>query len=62
MFLLTPDLLVIPYRGESHNESVYTVVERCMETGLFVGFVPGFSGAHFKGETLDEGHNALWAD
>jgi predicted RNase H-like HicB family nuclease len=30
------------------------VVERCTETGLFVGFVPGFPGAHSQGETLDE--------
>lgn len=30
------------------------VIERCPETGLFVGFVPGFPGAHSQGETLDE--------
>ena len=30
------------------------VVEKCPETGLFVGFVPGFPGAHTQGETLDE--------
>jgi len=30
------------------------VVEKCKETGLFVGFVPGFPGAHSQGETLDE--------
>ena len=30
------------------------VIERCTQTGLFVGFVPGFSGAHAQGETLDE--------
>jgi predicted RNase H-like HicB family nuclease len=30
------------------------VIERCPETGLFVGYVPGFSGAHSQGETLDE--------
>jgi predicted RNase H-like HicB family nuclease len=30
------------------------VIERCPRTGLFVGFVPGFSGAHSHGETLDE--------
>jgi predicted RNase H-like HicB family nuclease len=30
------------------------VVEKCRETGLFVGFVPGFPGAHTQGETLDE--------
>ncbi len=30
------------------------VVEKCQETGLFVGFVPGFPGAHTQGESLDE--------
>jgi predicted RNase H-like HicB family nuclease len=30
------------------------VVERCPETGLYGGYVPGFPGAHSQGETLDE--------
>ena len=30
------------------------IVERCTDTGLFVGFIPGFQGAHTQGETLDE--------
>ena len=30
------------------------VVEHCQETGLYVGYVPGFPGAHSQGETLDE--------
>ena len=30
------------------------IIERCNETGLYVGFVPGFKGAHSQGETLDE--------
>lgn len=30
------------------------VVEKCVETGLFVGYVPGFPGAHSQGETMDE--------
>ncbi len=30
------------------------VIERCPETGLYVGFVPGFPGAHSQGETIDE--------
>lgn len=29
-------------------------IERCPDTGLFVGTVPGFPGAHSQGETLDE--------
>ena len=30
------------------------VVEKCPDTGLYVGYVPGFPGAHSQGETLDE--------
>jgi predicted RNase H-like HicB family nuclease len=30
------------------------VVERDPDTGLYVGYVPGFRGAHSQGETLDE--------
>ena len=30
------------------------VVERCTETSLYVGHVPGFPGAHSQGATLDE--------
>ena len=34
------------------------VIERCPQTKLFVGFVPGFPGAHSQGESLDElNHN-----
>jgi predicted RNase H-like HicB family nuclease len=31
-----------------------TIVERCTDTGLYVGFVFGFSGAHSQAESLDE--------
>ena len=34
--------------------SFTAVVERRQNTGLFVGYVPGFPGAHSQGETLDE--------
>ena len=30
------------------------VIERDADTGLYVGWVPGFPGAHSQGETLDE--------
>jgi predicted RNase H-like HicB family nuclease len=30
------------------------VVERSPETGLLVGFIPGFPGAHTQAESLDE--------
>jgi predicted RNase H-like HicB family nuclease len=35
------------------------VVERCPDTGLYVGYVPGFAGAHTQAETLDELHRNL---
>ncbi len=34
--------------------SYTAVVERCPLTGLYVGYVPGFPGAHSQGETLEE--------
>jgi predicted RNase H-like HicB family nuclease len=34
--------------------SFTAVIEREPETGLYVGFVPGWPGAHSQGETLDE--------
>ena len=30
------------------------VVERCPDTGLYVGYIPGFPGAHSQGATLEE--------
>ena len=35
------------------------VVERDADTGLYVGWVPDFPGAHSQGETLDELHGNL---
>lgn len=35
-------------------KSYTAVVERCSDTGLFVGYVPGFPGAHSQAPTLDE--------
>ncbi len=30
------------------------VVEKCPDTGFYVGHVPGFPGAHSQAESLDE--------
>jgi predicted RNase H-like HicB family nuclease len=35
------------------------VVERDPETELYVGYVPGWPGAHSQGATLDELHSNL---
>lgn len=43
-----------------YTMKTYTaIVEKCPQTGLFVGHVPGFVGAHSQGETLDELHHNL---
>jgi predicted RNase H-like HicB family nuclease len=34
--------------------SLTAVVERDSDTGLFVGYIPGWAGAHSQGTTLDE--------
>jgi predicted RNase H-like HicB family nuclease len=45
--------------GYSHKRKkpmrIFTaVIEKCPDTGLYVGYVPGFPGAHSQGKTLDE--------
>ena len=35
------------------------VIERDPDTGVFVGYVPGFPGAHSQGDSLDELHTNL---
>ena len=50
----------LPYQVEERAQegrtmrSFTAVVERCPDTGFYVGYVPGFVGAHSQGETLDE--------
>lgn len=34
-------------------KSFTAVVEKCVDTGLYVGYVPGFAGAHSQGESMD---------
>ena len=41
--------------GSKNFMKIFTaIVERDPETKLYVGYVPGFPGAHSQGETLDE--------
>lgn len=30
------------------------IIEKCHDTGLYVGYIPGFPGAHAQADTLDE--------
>ncbi len=41
-------------RRSQHLRKFTAVVEKCPETRLYVGYVPGFPGAHSQGATLDE--------
>ncbi|MHC4175992.1 MAG: type II toxin-antitoxin system HicB family antitoxin [Planctomycetota bacterium] len=34
--------------------SFTAVIERCPDTGFYVGYVPGLPGAHSQGSTIDE--------
>ncbi len=34
--------------------SYMAVIERCQETGVYVGYVPGFPGAHSQGDSVEE--------
>jgi predicted RNase H-like HicB family nuclease len=45
--------MVESIRGE-FMKTFTAVVEKCSDTGLFVGYVPGFAGAHTQAQTLDE--------
>lgn len=35
-------------------QSFTVIIERCPDTDLFIGYVPGFPGAHSQGTTIDE--------
>jgi predicted RNase H-like HicB family nuclease len=37
-----------------HMKEFTAIIEKDSETGLYVGYVPGFPGAHSQAETLDE--------
>jgi len=43
----------------NRNKRQFNLVEKCLQTGLFVGYVPGFIGAHSQGATLEELYHNL---
>jgi predicted RNase H-like HicB family nuclease len=46
--------------AERSSLRVYNaVVERDLDSGLYVGYVPGWPGAHSQGASLDELHDRL---
>lgn len=36
------------------NSQYTVIIERCSETGLFVGCIPNLHGAHSQGDTVEE--------
>ena len=45
----------VPSLNEGEAMRTFSAVsERCADTGLLVGYVPGFPGAHSQAETLEE--------
>jgi len=30
------------------------IIEKCADTNLYIGYIPGLAGAHSQAETLDE--------
>jgi len=47
---LAAKMEIIANQGINVMHTFTAVVERCPETGLYVGFIPGFAGAHSQGE------------
>lgn len=43
-----------PYREKTGLRIYTAVIERCQDTGLYVGLIPGFEGTHTQAETLNE--------
>ena len=35
------------------------IIEKCPDTNIYVGYIPGFTWAHSQGKNLDELHNNL---
>jgi predicted RNase H-like HicB family nuclease len=44
---------------KSPRRSFTAVIERCAKSRLYVGYVPGFIGAHTQGATLEELRSGL---
>ena len=40
--------------AQNDMKQFLAVIEKCPDTGLYVGHVPGFPGAHSQGNTLEE--------
>jgi predicted RNase H-like HicB family nuclease len=57
--MASPARILESWACEVDMRSFNVVIERDCETGLLVGHVPGWAGAHSQGESLDELHRNL---
>ena len=48
------DCILDVKRGTKIMHKYTAVVEHCPETKLYIGYIPGFPGAHSQGATQDE--------
>jgi len=54
MLMKNRSLLCYSRKRKATMRNFTAIIEKCQDTGLYVGFVPGFPGAHSQGETLEE--------
>ena len=46
---------VVGRKSKANIMKTFTaIIEKDSDTNLYVGYIPGFPGAHSQGETLDE--------
>jgi len=51
---LIREIYLTPFLGGLSMKTFTAIVEKCSDTGLYVGYVPGFPGAHSQADSLDE--------
>jgi predicted RNase H-like HicB family nuclease len=47
-------MVKIPLKKQNFMKTFTAIVERDLDTNLYVGYIPGFKGVHSQEETLDE--------
>ncbi|WP_331281832.1 type II toxin-antitoxin system HicB family antitoxin [Planktothrix serta] len=46
---------IVGWQSKANLMKTFTaIIEKDSDTNLYVGYIPGFPGAHSQGETLDE--------
>ena len=55
-FLALPNIyiIIVTYSRRSAIYTFTAIIEKCTDTNLYVGHIPGFPEAHSQGETIEE--------